>query len=81
MDNGNGNADETFSGEYSMRKLQKKDDIAAMQTLVCVLAAAALMGLNLLRPELCGELMELIMGLTSDGREIIENPLGFLPDI
>ncbi len=59
--------------KYDSRKRQKIDDIFAMQTVMCVLIATGLLIMNIVQPELCGELYGRLCELTEDDSEVMPN--------
>ncbi|MBE6862079.1 MAG: hypothetical protein E7497_04150 [Ruminococcus sp.] len=64
---------EVLLKKYDSRKRQKTDDIFAMQTVICILIAAGLLILNIVQPELCGELYGRLCELTEDENEVMPN--------
>lgn len=65
-------------GENTVGKQQKYDDIIAMQAVVCIAAALGFVVLNLVRPQLCGELISLLKTYTESGKELFPNPIDLI---
>ncbi len=69
--------DEQTDGLIELKKEPRADDSAAVQAVVCIVIAAALIGINIFRPDLGGELIALLKELSS--REgFIEDPIGMI---
>ncbi|MCD8187402.1 MAG: hypothetical protein LUD57_02070 [Ruminococcus sp.] len=61
--------------KYDRKRTQRADDIFAMQAVVCVLAAAAMLIANFACPEICAPVYDKIRALVWDGHELIPNPI------
>lgn len=64
--------------KYEKKRSQKIDDIFAMQTVVCVMAAAALLIANLIRPDIAVPVYERLQELVTESTEIMPNPIDFI---
>lgn len=69
---------EAILERHDMRKSQKADDIVAMQSVICVMLAVALLISNLLYPNICEPLYEMLKNLTNDEKEVMPNLIDVL---
>ncbi|MDE6665264.1 MAG: hypothetical protein K2K14_03625 [Ruminococcus sp.] len=66
---------------YDRRTRRKADDIPAMQTVVCVITAVLLFGLNAFYPETCGEIFTKLKELAFSSNEIFPNPIDLITEL
>ena len=64
---------EVLLEKYDSRKRQRINDIFAMQAVICVLITTGMLILNIVQPELCGELYGKLCELTEDKDEVMPN--------
>lgn len=69
---------EALLEKYKNKSSQKTDDITAMQSVMCILIAAALFIMNFVNPELCESLYGKLHTFTDSEREIIPNLIDLL---
>lgn len=68
---------EALLKKYDDRKSQKIEDIIAMQTMMCLLAGAVLIGIHLLYPEIFVPVFSKFRRLISDENEIMPNLIDY----
>ncbi len=64
---------EVILERYERKRTQKADDVAAMQAVLCVLAAAVLIIINLIDGDLGRSLFERLTELANDEKEVVPN--------
>ncbi len=64
--------------KYDRRSQRKADDVTAMQTVVCIVTAVLLFGLNAFYPETCGEIFKKLKELAFSRNEIFPNPIDLI---
>lgn len=69
---------EALIAEYEDRKSRRTDDVIAMQTAVCMMAALMLMVLKLFSPEPAKELLDEFRRCTTDTTFVVNNPVDTL---
>lgn len=64
--------------KYDRRSRRKADDVPAMQTAVCIIAAVFMFGLNILYPETAAAVMEKLSHAVFSGKNIFPNPIDLI---
>lgn len=67
--------------KYDRRSQRKADDVPAMQTVVCIITAVLLFGLNAFYPETCGEIFIKLKELAFSKNEIFPNPIDLIAEL
>lgn len=67
--------------KYDRRPQRKADDVPAMQTVVCIITAVLLFGLNVFYPETCGEIFTKLKELAFSQNEIFPNPIDIITEL
>lgn len=77
MDENISNCDsaEALLEKYDRRRLCRKDDVTAMQAVICILIAALMFAANIRFPKQTGELYCMIRSLALEGGDIVKNPI------
>lgn len=68
---------EALLKKYDDRRSQKIEDIIAMQTMMCLIAGAILLGVHLLYPEIFVPVFSKVRRLISDENEIMPNLIDY----
>lgn len=61
--------------KYDRRSKRRVDDIPAMQTVVCIIVALFLFGMNIMYPETAGEVFSRLNQAVFSGNNIFPNPI------
>lgn len=64
--------------KYDGRSRRKADDVPAMQTVVCIVTVAVMFGLNILYPEIAGEIFNKLNEVAFSGKELFPNPIDLI---
>ena len=67
--------------KYDRCSQRKADDVPAMQTVVCIITAVLLFGLNAFYPETCGEIFTKLKELAFSQKEIFPNPIDLITEL
>lgn len=76
-----GDSTEELLEKYDRRSQRKADDVPAMQTVVCIITAVLLFGLNAFYPETCGEIFTKLKELAFSKNEIFPNPIDLIAEL
>jgi len=71
----NGDDIEAMLAEYDNKGEKSSGDVTAMQTVLCVIIAVFLFGLNAFYPEISGDVFSKITQLCSDTTDTFKNPI------
>lgn len=66
---------EALAEEYIKKRRNRPDDVIAMQAVVCILAAAALLIGNIFYPDITGAVFGRLRGLAAGQGDIMQNPI------
>ena len=69
---------EALMEEYERKRRNRADDVIAAQAVLCILLALLFIGGSIFRPELTGEVLEIVRSLASDSSEVIPNPIDII---
>ncbi|MDE6833976.1 MAG: hypothetical protein K2J39_07020 [Ruminococcus sp.] len=67
--------------KYDRRSRHKIDDIPAMQTVVCIIIAVVIFGMNILYPETAGEVFSRLHQAVFSGKNIFPNPIDLISEL
>ncbi|MCM1507550.1 MAG: hypothetical protein NC177_10520 [Ruminococcus flavefaciens] len=67
--------------KYDRRSRRKADDVPAMQTVVCIITAVLIFGLNAFYPEVGGEIFRKLNELAFSEKEIFPNPIDLITQL
>ncbi|MBR6967619.1 MAG: hypothetical protein IKH78_03710 [Ruminococcus sp.] len=64
--------------EYDRKRRNRADDVIAAQAVICILLGAALFCAELFRPDIAGELLGRLRGLSADSSFVVPNPIDII---
>lgn len=67
--------------KYDSRSKRKADDVPAMQTVVCIITAVLLFGLNAFYPEIGGGIFRKLNEMAFSGKELFPNPIDLITEL
>lgn len=67
--------------KYDRRSQRKADDVPAMQTVVCIITAVLIFGLNAFYPEIGGEIFRKLNEMAFSGKELFPNPIDLITEL
>lgn len=67
--------------KYDRRSKRKADDVPAMQTVVCIITAALIFGLNVFYPEIGGGIFRKLNEMVFSGKELFPNPINLITEL
>ena len=67
--------------KYDRRSQRKVDDVPAMQTVICIIVALFMFGLNILYPETAGEVFSRLNQAVFSGKNIFPNPIDLISEL
>lgn len=76
-----GDSTEKLLERYDRRSRRKADDVPAMQTVVCIITAVLIFGLNAFYPEVGGEIFRKLNELAFSEKEIFPNPIDLITQL
>ncbi|MDE6670967.1 MAG: hypothetical protein K2K16_02095 [Ruminococcus sp.] len=67
--------------KYDRRSKRRVDDVPAMQTVVCIIVALFMFGMNILYPETAGEVFSRLNQAVFSGKNILPNPIEIISEL
>lgn len=72
---------EVLLEKYDRRPQRKADDVPAMQTVICIVTAVLIFGLNAFYPEIGGEIFRKLNEVAFSGKELFPNPIDLITEL
>ena len=67
--------------KYDRPARRKADDVPAMQTVVCIIVALFMFGMNILYPDTAGEVFSRLNNAVFSGQNIFPNPIDLISEL
>ncbi|MDE6035871.1 MAG: hypothetical protein K2G36_08195 [Ruminococcus sp.] len=67
--------------KYDRPSRRKVDDVPAMQTVICIIVALLLFGMNILYPDMAGEVFGRLNNAVFSGQNIFPNPIDLISEL